>query len=549
MNTDTIVKRHAYSYIRFSSLEQAKGDSYRRQMARTEDFCKHHNLILNETRFEDLGVSGWTGKNIERGRLGDFIAAVKAGKIEKGAVLIVENLDRFSRLKPLEAYAKLGEIIKAGVSVVTLEDGKFHTAENYNEFTTLITSLIIMQRANEESTRKSVLTGSAWAQKRKLAIEGKAVMTAHCPSWLRLKADKTGFEPIPERVALVKRIIRLVQEGKGKREIARMLDAEKVPTWSWAKGWRDNYILELIKARALLGELHPIRRKQPDGEPIKNYYPAVIDEATWLAIQPKKRKVFNAGPQTDANNLFSGLLYDGYNPEYRMKFFLTDKAKNYIYLTSDYATVDPLYLKRRDAIAKGKKPGPRPRSGTSIRYQEFERHLLEHFEEIDLHETMPAKPIAESSRLALVAVEKKANDKALANLIKALEAGQPSALVMAQIEKREAAGKRLAKELAEEEQKVKRERYAADSFEEEQQRVSEFLGAKTREARLALRALFHRIIERIDIYPAGLLGEVPDNLKEMVYPDRYGMMCYSIKLIGGYKMWIWWDGSQLWEEK
>ena len=82
MNTDTIVKRHACSYIRFSSLEQAKGDSYRRQMARTEDFCKQHNLILNETRFEDLGVSGWTDKNIERGRLGDFIAAVKAGKIE-----------------------------------------------------------------------------------------------------------------------------------------------------------------------------------------------------------------------------------------------------------------------------------------------------------------------------------------------------------------------------------------------------------------------------------------------------------------------------------
>ena len=68
-------------------------------------------------------------------------------------------------------------------------------------------------------------------------------------------------------------------------------------------------------------------------EPIKNYYPAVIDEATWLSIQPKKRKVFNAGPQTDANNLFSGLLYDGYNPEYRMKFFLVDKKKNYIYLT------------------------------------------------------------------------------------------------------------------------------------------------------------------------------------------------------------------------
>jgi DNA invertase Pin-like site-specific DNA recombinase len=547
MNTDTIVKRHAYSYIRFSSLEQAKGDSFRRQTIRTEEFCKKHNLILNETRYEDLGVSGWTGKNIERGALGAFLHAVKAGKIPKGSVLVVENFDRFSRLKPRVAYNKLAEVIEQGVDVVTLEDGKFHTKETLDEFPTLISSLAVMQRANEESSRKSSLISAAWAHKRELAIAGKAVMTAHCPSWLRLKADKSGFEPIPERLALVKRIIRLVKEGKGKREIARMLDAEKVPTWSWAKRWRDNYILELITARSLLGELHPIRRKQPEGEPIKNYYPAVIDEATWLAIQPKKRMVFNAGPQTDAHNLFSGLLYDGYNPEYRMKFFLVDKKKNYIYLTSDYVTVDPLYLKRRDEIAKGKKPGPRPRSGTSIRYQEFEQHFLEHFEEIDLHETMPAKPIAESSRLALVEAEKKANDKALANLIKALEAGQAPASVMAQIDKREAAGKRLGKELAEEEQKEKRERYAADSFEEEQERMSELLGATTREARLALRALFHRIIERIDIYTAGFLGEVPDNLKEMVYPDRYGMMCYSIKLIGGYKMWIWWDGCQVWE--
>ena len=29
-----------------------------------------------------------------------------------------------------------------------------------------------------------------------------------------------------------------------------------------------------------------------------------------------------------------------------MKFFLTNKEKNYVYLSSDYATVDPLYLDR-----------------------------------------------------------------------------------------------------------------------------------------------------------------------------------------------------------
>ena len=68
------------------------------------------NLILNETRYEDLGVSGWTGKNIERGRLGELIVALKAGKIEiQNPVLILENLDRFSRLPPRVAYTKLAE--------------------------------------------------------------------------------------------------------------------------------------------------------------------------------------------------------------------------------------------------------------------------------------------------------------------------------------------------------------------------------------------------------------------------------------------------------
>ena len=552
---DPFVKRNCYSYTRFSSSAQAEGDSARRQIEKTLEFCQRHNLELNETRYEDLGVSGWTGENIEKGALGDFIAAVKAGKIPKGSALIVENWDRFSRLKPMDAYTKLGEIIKRGVDVVTLEDGKFHTAENYNEFTTLITSLVIMERANEESARKSRLISAACEQKRKLAIAGKGILNGNCPPWLKVNADKTGFEVRPERVAIVQRIIKLIKEGKGKREISRMFDAEKVPTWgsdkkwkdtNWAKRWRDNYILEVVKSRALVGELKLQRRKRDTGEVIKNYYPAVTDEATWQSIQPKKIRTFNAGPQSDANNLFSGLVYDGYHPEFRMKFFLMNKAKNYIYLKSDYVTVDPLYQERREALAKGRKDAARPLSGTGIRYRDFEQHFLKHFTEFDLHATLPAPPAAESSRVALLEAEKKENDKALANLVKALESGQPSAVVMEQINKRETTARRLAKELEAATQRERRERFAVDSFEEEQQRVAELLQASSREARLALRALFHRIIERIDIYTAGLL-EPTEDLKEYVWPDRCGMMCYSIKLVGSFKIWIWEDGCEVWE--
>jgi len=560
--TVSFVKRNCYSYTRFSSSAQAEGDSYRRQVERAKKFCDEHNLELNETRYEDLGVSGWTGENIEKGAMGDFIAAVEAGKIPKGSVLIVENWDRFSRLQPMEARTTLGKIIKAGVDVVTLEDGKFHTAENYNEFTNLITSLVQMQRAHDESTTKSKRIREAYAAKRKLAKEGKAILSGNRPPWLKVNADETGFEFRPERVAIVMRVIQLIKEGRGKREIARMLEAEKVPTWAadkdyskvrkerkrqdWGSRWRDNYLLELVKSRALVGELRTMQRHESGGEVISGYYPALIDEATWQSIQPKKIKSFNAGRQSDAANLFTGMLYDGYNPDYHMKFFMQNKAKGYVYLISDYATVDPLYLERQQAVAKGEEPGPRPQSGESIRYLEFEKHFLQNFSEIDIRDALPKPTPAESSRVVLLEKEKADNDKALANLVKALEHGEPSAVVMEQINKRETAARRLAKDLETATAKQRREQYAADSFEEEHQRVIDLLEANTREARMSLRSLFHRIIERIDIYTAGLL-DVPDDLKKYVYPDRNGMMCYSVNLVGGQKIWIWWDGCQVWD--
>ena len=539
------MKRNAYSYIRFSSQAQAQGDSFRRQMARTVEFCEKHDLILNDTRYEDLGVSGWTGENMERGALGDFLHAVKSNKIEKGSLLILENWDRFSRLKPRVAYNKLAEIIEHGVDVVTLEDGKIHTKETLDDFATLVSSFAVMQRANEESSRKSDVVGAAWAAKRKAVAAGKEILTAHCPAWLRLKADKTGFELIPERFKVLKRIFRLVKEGKGKREIARTLDGEGVPPWSRGEHWRDNYILELIKSRTLLGELHPLRRKQPDSEPIKGYYPAAIDEETWTAIQPRKRE-FAAGPQSVVN-LFSGLLHDGYHPDYLMKVTASSRDKNYIYMQSDYHAVDPLFTQWQKEIKAGRKAGPRPFSSEGFRYGEFERHFLEHFEDIDFHAILPNKPVVETGRVDHLQAEKKANEKALANLIKALETGEESAVVMGQIKKREAAAGRLAREVAVETQRLKAERHAVDSFQEEQERLTELMAGSSREARLALRALFHRIIERIDFFVAGLF-EVPSDLKVHVDPKHYGMTCYSVTLVGGYKMWIWWDGLQIWEE-
>jgi hypothetical protein len=54
----------AFSYLRFSSPEQAKGDSVRRQTEATADWCQRNNAQLDTSlRLEDRGVSQITIKS------------------------------------------------------------------------------------------------------------------------------------------------------------------------------------------------------------------------------------------------------------------------------------------------------------------------------------------------------------------------------------------------------------------------------------------------------------------------------------------------------
>ena len=72
----------AYSYIRFSSKEQAKGDSLRRQTEKVEAYCQRRGLTLDSTlNLRDLGVSAFHGKNALVGNLKLFLDEVKRGTI------------------------------------------------------------------------------------------------------------------------------------------------------------------------------------------------------------------------------------------------------------------------------------------------------------------------------------------------------------------------------------------------------------------------------------------------------------------------------------
>ena len=143
-------RREAYSYVRFSTAEQAKGDSKRRQTTMAAEYAKLNNLDLNDTlTFRDEGVSSFRGKNSETGKLAEFLEAVRKGIVPQGSVLLVENFDRISRQAARKALRTIEEIVESGVSLVTLTDGKEYDEAALDDSMNFMIAMITLMRGNE----------------------------------------------------------------------------------------------------------------------------------------------------------------------------------------------------------------------------------------------------------------------------------------------------------------------------------------------------------------------------------------------------------------
>ena len=124
------MKIKAYSYIRMSTDKQALGDSERRQVELSEQYCNNNNLELITDYREEAGISAFKGKNAATGMLRAFIDAVKAGHIKANSYLLIENIDRLSRQDILTSFKLVQEIIELEISIVTITDYQIYNKEN-----------------------------------------------------------------------------------------------------------------------------------------------------------------------------------------------------------------------------------------------------------------------------------------------------------------------------------------------------------------------------------------------------------------------------------
>jgi DNA invertase Pin-like site-specific DNA recombinase len=280
----TTLTTKVFSYIRFSSDKQERGDSVRRQTELAERWVAENpqlgDLELDTSTYRDFGVSAFKGLNVaETGKLGMFKRAVEDGDIPKGSILVVESLDRISRQSARKALSILGDIVDMDITVVTLSDKKTYTKQSLDDDSmSLMLALMVFIRANEESKMKADRGNANWKRKRQLAVESGRVMSKNVATWI----DVCGEKPhqtfvLNEKAATVRLIVEMFMGGRGCQAIATHLNSSNVPTLRNGQRWEPRSVHSILSNPALCGRyVMGEKAIQPKEAAIDGYYPALI---------------------------------------------------------------------------------------------------------------------------------------------------------------------------------------------------------------------------------------------------------------------------------
>jgi DNA invertase Pin-like site-specific DNA recombinase len=309
MNTITKTKVKLFSYARFSSTLQKEGDSIHRQLTLAEEFVATHPQfnfeLINE--YEDDGRSAYHGKHLTVGRLGEFLTDVKAGRIESGAWLGIEDFDRLDRRNYLDAKVVFEELINAGVTIVVFRTGKVFDLPSLrsNPFDFMM-ALMSMVSANEYTERMSTRAKAVWKSKREAAVKTGKIMSANVPVWIDTLGEKGEqyFGLNEEKSAIIRKLINLFMNGLGCQSIATKLNLEGIPCIRRGKYWGPANVRAILKNESLCG------RYSHNGIVIESYFPQILTRTEYNEVRLLLNSGNNSKPSsTKPANVLQGLCH------------------------------------------------------------------------------------------------------------------------------------------------------------------------------------------------------------------------------------------------
>lgn len=301
-----------HSYIRFSTEKQSErhgGDSQRRQLENSAAWIKRHKHTLSNLEFRDLGKSAHKGDRQKA--LKAFLKSIEEGKVKPGDILLVENVDRLSRKGVRPTQKLVNSILDAGVDIAILSPvEKVYRAADINDIGGTIELAAFAYGAYVYSENLSHRVKNYHRAARAVLKATGRKLKQHRPAWIT-----PDHKLDPAKAETVRYIFRRTIEGIGAPALCRELNAQKHPPMGYSKQWNTTYVRQILTGRLVLGEYVPhvmdeAGNRVPEAETLIGYYPAVVDEKTWLAAQSsiagrKKER----GPSSGFVNLFTGLLW------------------------------------------------------------------------------------------------------------------------------------------------------------------------------------------------------------------------------------------------
>jgi DNA invertase Pin-like site-specific DNA recombinase len=342
MNVMTELKPLCYSYVRFSTPDQIKGDSKRRQIDKAREWALDNGYEFDESlTIRDEGKSAHSGAHIKQGNLGKFLARIQdADEIPKGSVLFIEAIDRLTRMTELEAMELIINLLKKVDLVIHQMSNKVLSRSNISQgdFHQIIG---LSAGSHAESKRKSENLRASWDTKRRMAKEG-CLYTERVPEWISVepfvdrklrkdekvmkrftrdatKSEKVIVGVIPERGKILKSIFTRYNRGESMHSIASWLNSEGVETWRGGKLWHRSYIRKLLSNPSVYGTLQQCKtEKVEDGKlgiklnrklenEVKDYYPKAITPSLFKKAQAILPRVGKGGGASAKRNALSNL--------------------------------------------------------------------------------------------------------------------------------------------------------------------------------------------------------------------------------------------------
>lgn len=300
-------RARVYSYLRFSDSRQATGSSADRQQEYARRWAADHNLELDaELSMRDEGLSAYHQAHVKQGALGVFLAAVDAGRIAPGSVLVVEGLDRLSRAEPIQAQAQLAQIINAGITVVTASDGKSYSRSTLKASPMdLVYSLLVMIRAHEESDTKSQRVRAALRRRCEQWQAGTnraPIRAGRDPHWLEWDGD--AWVIVPEIAEGVLAAVELHEQGLGAARIMQELGRRGLRVTRSA-GAAGSQLYKMFYLPALVGD----KLVSVDGEEYRlaGYYPALMSRERFDALQLRLSKRGQIKGRSEIPGIITGM--------------------------------------------------------------------------------------------------------------------------------------------------------------------------------------------------------------------------------------------------